>query len=96
MDVVVDGSLIRTERDFHQALFEPLEFGEYYGWNLAALWDRLSADVPRPVRLVWNRSAESRSHLGEDEFLRIVEVLDRTAAQDLSYGWEQRFDYVLL
>jgi ribonuclease inhibitor len=51
-NVVIDGREVRTEADLHRILERPLELGEYYGRNLAALRDRLLTDVPRLERLV--------------------------------------------
>jgi ribonuclease inhibitor len=89
--VVVDGRTIRSEADLHAALAGPLDFGPYYGWNLNALWDRLSTDVERPVELVWEHADASREGLGAELFDRISTVLLRAAAEDERYGWEQRF-----
>jgi ribonuclease inhibitor len=92
---VVPGDEIRTELDFHRVLARQLEFGEYYGWNLAALRDRLLLDVPRPVELIWERSAASKRYLGADLFESICETLREAEAQDRRFGWEDRFVLVL-
>lgn len=44
-EVVIDGSQIVQEADLHRTLAAQLEFGDYYGRNLAALCDRLLASV---------------------------------------------------
>ncbi|MEU5372261.1 barstar family protein [Streptomyces sp. NPDC005951] len=92
MDVEIDGKRIRTPLDFHEALAEALDFGPYYRPNLAALWDRLSADVERPVTIVWRNSEESRAAMGSDKFEELRSVLIRTQEQDLSFGWDERFN----
>lgn len=91
----INGAEIYTEADLHRSLEAQLEFGEYYGRNLAALRDRLLTDVPRPVRLVWEHSDISRAHLGDDLFARIREVLEEVVEQDAEFGWEDRFEYLL-
>ncbi|MGW1201739.1 barstar family protein [Streptomyces cyaneofuscatus] len=91
MNVELDGKRIKTPQDFHEALAEALDFGPYYRQNLAALWDRLSADVERPVAIVWRNSEESRAAMGSDDFEELRSVLIRTQEQDLSLGWTERF-----
>ncbi|MEV6895411.1 barstar family protein [Kribbella sp. NPDC051137] len=93
--VLIDGRDVFSERDLHRILERQLEFGDYYGRNLAALRDRLLADVPRPVRLVWTNSAVSRSRLGEELFARIKAVLEEVVQQDIDLGWEDRFEFLL-
>lgn len=95
MRVVLDGKSIDTERDVHLAFASQLEFGDYYGWNLAALRDRLLTDVPRPVRVVWTDAAESRRRLGAELFDRICEIFNEVVEQDHEFGWTDRFEYEL-
>ena len=82
MKITIDGSDIRSEADLHQCLAASLALGDYYGRNLNALWDRLTADVERPLEIVWINASKSREHLGEtqdriEELLRDVEVYDK-------------------
>jgi ribonuclease inhibitor len=63
-EVLIDGAEVRTELDVHRTLERQLEFGEYYGRNVAALRDGLLSDVPRPVRIIWLNSRISRARLG--------------------------------
>jgi ribonuclease inhibitor len=95
MIVEVPGAKIHTERDFHHVLAKQLEFGEYYGWNLAALRDRLLTDVPRPVKLIWHDAGVSRQQLGAAEFDAICKILADAEDQDQRFGWEDRFTYEL-
>lgn len=94
-DVTIDGAEIHTESDLHRLLEAQFEFGDYYGRNLAALRDRLLADVPRPVRLIWKHADVSRARLGEALFAEVTEVLEEAAQQDVEFGWEDRFEYLL-
>ena len=73
--VIINGDRVSTERDLHDAFARQLEFGDFYGYNLAALRDRLSTDVPRPVEVVWKNSAASRQNLGPRLFDDVVAVL---------------------
>ncbi|GGO94423.1 hypothetical protein GCM10011584_35400 [Nocardioides phosphati] len=94
-DVEINGAGIRQELDVHKALAGKLEFGPYYGWNLAALRDRLLTDVPRPVHITWRESALSRRALGPEIFGRIVAIFEEAAEQDVSFGWTERFEFEL-
>jgi ribonuclease inhibitor len=89
--VTIDGSLIRSESDLHDALAGELDFGPYYGRNLDALWDRLSTDVERPVELIWENSGASKAILGVEVFEKISSVLIRVMDQDESFGLDERF-----
>ncbi len=91
MRVVLDGKTIRSERDLHDRLAGPLDFGPYYGRNLGALWDRLHRDVPRPVELVWEDAATSAEHLGEELYGRIAALLVKVMESDAAYPPERRF-----
>ena len=94
MKIEISGDQIVSEQDFHSQLAKALGVEKYYGHNLDALWDLLSAGVERPVNLVWCDSSISKVHLGET-FERIVSVLERVRLQDEHYGWEDKFVYVL-
>lgn len=94
-EVVIDGDAVHSEADVHRALEEQLDFGEFYGGNIAALRDRLLADVPRPVRLVWLRSDLSQWRLGQPLFSTIVEVFEEAARQDIDFGSTDRFEFEL-
>ena len=95
MRVVLDGSRVKSERDFHRELATLLDFGPYYGANLDALWDRLSADVERPVHLHWAASGTSRAAMGSLTFDRIERILQKTVDQDAAFNWADRFTYEL-
>lgn len=91
MDVTIDGSMIKSEADIHAVLREKLDFGPYYGNNLAALRDRLSNDVERPINLVWENARLSRTALGDELFESIVGIFRWVESQDEKFGWDDRF-----
>jgi ribonuclease inhibitor len=94
MDIVIDGTMIKTEADFHSALAEKLSLSSYYGRNLDALWDVLSADVERPVCLVWKNSRISSESLGP-KFDQIISLLERIKKQDEVWKLSEKFDFRL-
>lgn len=93
-DVILDGSSINSVEDFHNLLSDSLDFGPFYGGNLDALWDRLSTDVERPVRIVWLNSSLSKKSLGE-YFDKVIQIFEETKQQDIRFGWIDQFDYIL-
>jgi ribonuclease inhibitor len=89
--IIIDGSLIQSESDLHDALARELDFGPYYGRNLDALWDRLSTDVERPIELLWENFEVSKTLLGVEAFEKISSVLIRVMHQDESFRLDERF-----
>jgi len=94
MEVLIDGSSIKSEYDFHCALAEALGVAAFYGRTLDALWDLLSVGVERPLMLRWANSYASRGHMGE-RLDKIVAVLERVKQQDEQFGLCDRFTYSL-
>ncbi|MRS18827.1 barnase inhibitor [Enterobacteriaceae bacterium RIT692] len=90
----LDGAFVLSEKEFHSIISLSLNFGPYYGKNLDALWDRLSTDIERPVKIIWLNSELSRVGLG-NYFDKIIEVFERVKLQDLNFNWEEKFDYEL-
>ncbi|MET9063472.1 barstar family protein [Streptosporangium sandarakinum] len=95
MRVIVDGRQISSGADLHLLLADSLDFGPHYGNNLAALWDRLSTDVERPVELIWTHWEESKMNLGDDLFEEICRILNRAQAQDMAFKLHARFTFEL-
>lgn len=91
MIIEIDGSSIRCEQDIHEFLSRSLDFGPYYGANMSALWDRLSTDVERPLKIIWSRSSESRAEMGDEQFQKIRDLLLRVQEQDESLRLSERF-----
>ncbi|AZD27015.1 barstar family protein [Pseudomonas chlororaphis] len=92
MIIELDGSKIKSEADFHKQLALSLDIREFYGNNLNALWDLLSASVERPIELVWINSNISRSNMG-DSYEKIINILERTRLQDEEFHLKEKFTY---
>jgi ribonuclease inhibitor len=93
--VEIDGREVLTEAHLHRLLRGALDFGPYYGSNLDALWDRLTLDVPRPVRLIWTHWQVSKRNLGAKRFGKICDLLRAVEAEDQERGYEERFEFEL-
>lgn len=89
---IINGKLIKTEDDFHKTIAELLDFGPYYGNNLDALWDRLSTDIERPLKIIWNDSEVSKKNLREI-YDTIINLFQMVKQQDQEWGLEQQFDF---
>lgn len=94
MNIVLDGNLIKTEKDFHYQLSEALNIHNFYGNNIDALWDLLSANVERPFVLIWKNSEISKLSMGSI-FPKIIDIFDRVENQDKNFGWKDVFSYKL-
>jgi ribonuclease inhibitor len=64
---------ISSIEQFHKILKEKLQLPEYYGENLNALWDCLTAWVDLPLKIRWTNFQESKRVLGSyaEEFLEL-------------------------
>jgi len=91
MKIELDGNNINSEISFHANIAAALKFPSYYGKNLDALFDVLSADIERPLTLIWKNSDISRKKMGV-EFARVVDLLRKVEAQDSTWGLDDRFE----
>ena len=96
MNVELDGKKISSESDLHDMLHEGLfPDWDHYGRNFAALWDVLTSDVHRPVRLIWVNARESAERMGAESFGMSCAVLAKVAARDFESGKTERFEFEL-
>ena len=78
----LDGALIRTETDFHQAIAEQTGI-DWYGRNLDALDEMLAMIIPMthgPFRIVWDKADLSHVGFGQ-RYLMIVGIMKEAEAQ---------------
>jgi ribonuclease inhibitor len=95
MIVVIDGSKIGSERELHELLHAKLRLGDFYGYNSAALWDRLTTDVERPIQIIWKNAMQSRLTLGDATFDRYAKLFNDVEAQDAEQALELRFGFTV-
>ena len=62
--IILPGSQLASQNALHDWLDEAFDF-PYYGRNLDALWDLISATIPLPVTLIWQDFAQSQVLLGD-------------------------------
>lgn len=63
---VLEGKAIDSLDDLYDALARQLDFPDYFGHNLDALWDLLSTDIEGPFQIIWEESAASKLTMGDD------------------------------
>ncbi|MEW4059434.1 barstar family protein [Bacillus siamensis] len=64
--VIIDGKDITSTEALHRTLKDQLDFPDYYGENLNALWDCLTGWIEYPLTLVWKNFEISQKALGSD------------------------------
>lgn len=66
MNFELNGKNIRNVDEFHKAIKSGLDLPEYYGENLDALWDVLTAWVEMPLTIIWRDFDLSKKFMGQD------------------------------
>ena len=90
MILVIDGSKIKTSELLHEYLKHNLNLPDYYGRNLDALWDMLSAWVSFPLIIIIKNSDLMEKNLGHDYFCKIINLMQR-AEEEL-----KGFNYIVI
>lgn len=81
--IVIEGKNFKDRESFHTFLKLQMNFPEYYGNNLDALWDCLTGEIELPLKIVWNNFNISKITLGDyadkaaEVFIRAEKVLDK-------------------
>ncbi|MNT13320.1 Barstar [compost metagenome] len=94
MEIRIEGANIFSEQDFHSQLARELGVQQFYGKNLDALWDLLSAGVEWPLVLTWKDHKVSEGRLGS-KFNRIIGVLNEVRSRGDSFKLKEGFLYYL-
>ena len=87
--VTLPGHQLTTRNELHSWLAEALKFPIYYGRNLDALWDLISATIPLPVTVIWEDFAQSQLLLG-DYADKTLEVFQEAASLQEGFHIEVR------
>lgn len=67
--------------EVYDLLQENLKLPLYFGRNLDALYDSLSADVKGPFKIVWLDHASSASVLGEIYYEGLIDIFRAVASE---------------
>ena len=70
--IIIDGIEMTSVEKVHEFLKDALDFPDYYGENLAALWDMLT-DIVDPIEICVINKDKFREHLGSsaDAFIDV-------------------------
>jgi ribonuclease inhibitor len=96
LEVDLDGREISSKEEFHSVIGKAMNFGPYYGGNLDALWDSLTRNSERPIRLMWRHASVSRVALGEEYFGKIINMFSDVANEDKELGYVDKFEFQLI
>ncbi|MEC2182134.1 barstar family protein [Bacillus spizizenii] len=61
--IIINGKDFENKEVLHEALKDKLDFPDYYGKNLDALWDCLTGWIELPLTLVWRNFEFSKKFL---------------------------------
>ena len=64
MSIIIDGQDFSTEEEFHILIKEKMDFPDYYGKNLDALWDLLTGYIELPISITWINYKRSLDIIG--------------------------------
>jgi ribonuclease inhibitor len=73
MKVVIEGNKMKNIKELHNVIKEELEFPQYYGANLDALWDCLTGWIDLPMIVEWRNYTECENFLG-NYAMKVLEV----------------------
>jgi ribonuclease inhibitor len=93
MKVIFDGNKITSEREFHKEFARAFDLGPFYGKNLNAFWDVLSAGLGQ-IELVWENS-EVFASIDPQKFEQIVGLFEEKRLMDIQYNFPYKFTYSL-
>ena len=81
--IVIDFSECKYPLDLHNEIREKLEFPEWYGNNLDALWDMLTGFIETPVTItvIFKPETKSAENLRES-VLKIIETFKEVSEED--------------
>ncbi|MBN7742171.1 barstar family protein [Bacillus velezensis] len=78
--VIIDGKDVTSTETLHRILKDQLEFPDFYGENLNALWDCLTGWIELPLTLVWKNFDISQKELGSDAD-NVLRILKKAQAE---------------
>ena len=63
--VIFEGKKMLSKANLHSEIGSKLNFPDYYGGNLDALWDCLTGWVELPIEIVWQDFGLVKNSLGD-------------------------------
>ena len=90
-EIVLDGKKIVTPDELHAFLKKALDFPDYYGMNMNALWDCLTEGFEETTKIIWINIEDSKKQLGEDFVSDVIDVMRR--GKEYMKNYRVKFDY---
>jgi ribonuclease inhibitor len=90
----IDGRKVASVEAFHREFAHALHITHFYGRNLHALWDILSAGIERPAVIRWRNAEFSKGQM-KDDFDEIVRIFERAVEQDHELELDERLTFIL-
>ena len=84
-ELVLDGTTIKTESDFHDQIAANPATPDFYGRNLDALNDVLLGFFESPVEIVWHNAGHAAGSLGE-RYAEILAVFEDAKREWVAHG----------
>lgn len=81
--IILDGEKLKAEQDIHDILKKELDFPDYYGNNIYALWDMLTAWIDGNVVIIWKNFKRSEEVFSENWIHHSYEKLFKDAEKEL-------------
>lgn len=78
--IIIDGNEIISMSDIHSIFAEELDFPEWYGKNLDALYDCLG-DVTEEVEIIFENTDELEENLGIS-FKKLMRLLEDVSSEN--------------
>ena len=86
-EYVLDFTEARREDQIHEILQKELDFPDYYGKNLDALWDCLTDWTSDPVRIIL-RGTSKLTGYAKKEMEEVLRIFERAAKQMKDFSCE--------
>lgn len=86
--LVIDGKKFENEKMLHNFFKKELDLPDYYGMNLNALWDCITAWIDLPIMIIWTNLEESKKRLGEKfvtDLIDLFESAKKELGDDFNY-----------
>lgn len=95
MQIPIDGQQIQFFDDFFQQCAAALGPDVAWRHDLDGLHELLTTGLPKAATLVWSAAEASRSALGDEQYLELVDVLENAVHVQRRFGWAGAFTYQL-
>ena len=73
MEVIIDCGLLSDERDFYFQLISQVDFGEFFGCNLDALWDYIGLLYGKKIVFVNYQKLSSEMKLFINKVMKLID-----------------------